>query len=39
MPQETGEAIAMEARCCGGIALCIYEVALAAAPEGESAIE
>lgn len=31
---EIGEAIAMEARCCGGIALDIYEAALAAAPEG-----
>lgn len=31
---EIAEAIAMEARCCGGIALCIYEAALAAAPEG-----
>lgn len=31
---EIGEAIAMEARCCSGIALCIYEAALAAAPEG-----
>jgi hypothetical protein len=30
---EIAEAIAMEARCCGGIALCIYEAALAAAPE------
>ncbi|HAU5720256.1 TPA: hypothetical protein JD344_16930 [Serratia marcescens] len=39
MTDEIGEAIAMEARCCGGIALCIYEAALAAAPEGESAIE
>ncbi|HBC7417447.1 TPA: hypothetical protein KEY88_000084 [Serratia marcescens] len=35
MTDEIGEAIAMEARCCGGIALCIYEAALAAAPEGE----
>ncbi|MCW7560996.1 hypothetical protein OM404_22930 [Serratia marcescens] len=35
MTDEIGEAIAMEARCCGGIALCIYEAALAAAP-GES---
>jgi len=33
MTDEIGEAIAMEARCCGGIALCIYEAALAAAPE------
>ena len=32
MTDEIGEAIAMEARCCGGIALCIYEAALAAAP-------
>lgn len=31
---EIAEAIALEARCCGGIALCIYEAALAAAPEG-----
>ena len=30
---EIAEAIAMEARCCGGIALCIYEAALAAAPD------
>ncbi|TXE56393.1 hypothetical protein FOT58_21090 [Serratia nematodiphila] len=34
MTDEIGEAIAMEARCCGGIALGIYEAALAAAPEG-----
>ncbi|MEL7882101.1 hypothetical protein [Serratia marcescens] len=34
MTDEIGEAIAMEAHCCGGIALCIYEAALAAAPEG-----
>ncbi|EJA2551630.1 hypothetical protein OHN11_09730 [Serratia marcescens] len=34
MTDEIGEAIAMEARCCGGIALCIYEAALEAAPEG-----
>lgn len=34
MTDEIGEAIAMEASCCGGIALCIYEAALAAAPEG-----
>ncbi|EIV2913324.1 hypothetical protein L7Q46_002650 [Serratia marcescens] len=34
MTDEIGEAIAMEARCCGGIALDIYEAALAAAPEG-----
>ncbi|MDR8493038.1 hypothetical protein OSC18_26560 [Serratia nevei] len=34
MTDEIGEAIAMEARCCGGIALCIYEAALAAAAEG-----
>ncbi|HIE0044126.1 TPA: hypothetical protein ACXI7C_000460 [Serratia marcescens] len=33
MTDEIGEAIAMEARCCGGIALCIYEAALAASPE------
>lgn len=32
MTDEIGEAIAMEARCCGGIALDIYEAALAAAP-------
>ena len=30
---EIAEAIAMEARCCGGIALCIYEAALAAVPD------
>lgn len=34
MTDEIGESIAMEAHCCGGIALCIYEAALAAAPEG-----
>ncbi|CAI0911343.1 hypothetical protein [Serratia quinivorans] len=34
MTDEIAEAIALEARCCGGIALCIYEAALAAAPEG-----
>ncbi|HGE8501499.1 hypothetical protein ACYZFV_01385 [Serratia ureilytica] len=34
MTDEIGEAIAMEARCCGGIALDIYQAALAAAPEG-----
>lgn len=33
MTDEIAEAIAMEARCCGGIALCIYEAALAAAPD------
>lgn len=33
---EIGEAIAMEARCCGGIALCIYEAALAAAKQGDA---
>ncbi|QXX99349.1 hypothetical protein IM817_11475 [Serratia marcescens] len=32
MTDDIGEAIAMEARCSGGIALCIYEAALAAAP-------
>lgn len=36
MTDEIGEAIAMEARCCGGIALCIYEAALAAAPGDEN---
>ncbi|HAU5713933.1 TPA: hypothetical protein JD348_02770 [Serratia marcescens] len=39
MTDEIGEAIAMEARCCGGIALCIYEAALAAAPEGGNVIQ
>jgi hypothetical protein len=34
MTDGIGEAIAMEARCCGGIALDIYEAALAASPEG-----
>lgn len=34
MTDEIGEAIAMEANCCGGIALDIYDAALAAAPEG-----
>ncbi|WP_447880998.1 hypothetical protein [Serratia fonticola] len=32
MTDEIGEAIAMEANCCGGIALDIYNAALAAAP-------
>lgn len=36
MTDEIGEAIAMEARCCGGIALCIYEAALAAAPDSSN---
>ncbi|OBU10573.1 hypothetical protein AYY17_15640 [Morganella psychrotolerans] len=39
MPREMtdaiGEAIANEARCCGGIALSIYEAALDAEPEGK----
>ncbi|MBH3264563.1 hypothetical protein I5R69_23740 [Serratia marcescens] len=34
MTDEIGEAIAMEANCCGGIALDIYDAALAAAPDG-----
>lgn len=34
MTDDIGEAIAMEARCCGGIALSIYEAALAAVPGG-----
>ncbi|CAI2787800.1 Uncharacterised protein [Serratia grimesii] len=33
MTDEIGEAIAKEANCCGGIALCIYDAALKAAPE------
>lgn len=32
MTDEIGEAIAMEANCCGGIALDIYNAAMAAAP-------
>lgn len=32
MTDQIGEAIAMEANCCGGIALDIYNAALAAAP-------
>ncbi|EJV1664310.1 TPA: hypothetical protein SMO99_002991 [Proteus mirabilis] len=35
MTDEIGEAIAKEARCCGGIALSIYEAALDAEPEGK----
>ncbi|QCJ72233.1 hypothetical protein MNY66_16545 (plasmid) [Moellerella wisconsensis] len=35
MTDDIGEAIAKEARCCGGIALCIYEAALGAEPEGK----
>lgn len=33
MTDETGEAIALEARCCGCIALDIYNAMLAAAPK------
>lgn len=36
MTDDIGEAIAKHARCCGGIALDIYEAALAAAPKPES---
>ncbi|ENM4059146.1 hypothetical protein AB7Q56_001138 [Klebsiella oxytoca] len=34
MTDEIGEAIAMQANCCGGIALDIYDAMLAAAPQG-----
>ncbi|HHX3094074.1 TPA: DUF551 domain-containing protein [Klebsiella pneumoniae] len=33
MTDEIGEAIAMQANCCGGIALDIYDAMLAAAPQ------
>lgn len=33
MTDEIGEAISMRARCCGGIALDIYDAMLAAAPQ------
>lgn len=36
LTDEIAEAIAMEARCCGGIALDIYEAMLAAAPQPDS---
>lgn len=36
MTDDIGEAIAMEAGCCGGIALDIYDAALRAAPEPPS---
>lgn len=35
MTDDIGEAIAKQSRCCGGIALDIYEAALAAAPKPE----
>lgn len=35
MTDEIGEAIALEAKCCGGIALDIYNAAIAAAPKPE----
>ena len=35
MTDEIGEAIAMQANCCGGIALDIYDAMLAAAPQEE----
>ncbi|UJA61020.1 hypothetical protein L1E13_04155 [Enterobacter hormaechei] len=35
MTDDIGEAIAMQASCCGGIALDIYEAMLAAAPQQE----
>lgn len=35
MTDEIGQAIALQARCCGGIALSIYEAALNAEPEGD----
>lgn len=36
MTDDIGEAIAKQARCCGGIALDIYEAALAATPKPEA---
>lgn len=36
MTDEIGEAIALEAKCCGGIALDIYNAAIAAAPKLEA---
>ncbi|HIE9647108.1 TPA: hypothetical protein ACXRWH_003994, partial [Klebsiella pneumoniae] len=33
MTDEIGEAIAMQANCCGGIALDIYDAMIAAAPQ------
>lgn len=35
MTDAIGEAIAMQANCCGGIALDIYDAMLAAAPQQE----
>lgn len=36
MTDEIGEAIAMQANCCGGIALDIYDAMLAAAPQPQN---
>lgn len=38
MTDEIGEAIAMQANCCGGIALDIYDAMIAAAPHDTPAI-
>ncbi|HID9177702.1 TPA: DUF551 domain-containing protein [Klebsiella quasipneumoniae] len=38
MTDEIGEAIAMQANCCGGIALDIYDAMLAAAPHDNPAL-
>lgn len=38
MTDEIGEAIAMQANCCGGIALDIYDAMLAAAPHDTPAL-
>lgn len=38
MTDEIGEAIAMQANCCGGIALDIYDAMLAAAPQDTPAL-
>lgn len=38
MTDEIGEAIAMQANCCGGIALDIYDAMLAAAPHDTTAL-
>ncbi|HBY9758602.1 TPA: DUF551 domain-containing protein [Klebsiella pneumoniae] len=38
MTDESGEAIAMQANCCGGIALDIYDAMIAAAPHDTPAL-
>ncbi|HID3451870.1 TPA: DUF551 domain-containing protein [Klebsiella pneumoniae] len=38
MTDEIGEAIAMQANCCGGIALDIYDAMIAAAPHDTPAL-